>query len=147
MPPRTVATHLFQLLINSPLLPGLTRDSDGGLTLVIQHDSPGKVCSSFFVASISMTFIISFGSLFIAGAFFPYTRRFFDGWAGAVVTAALTQIFVVTLLALFVVVQSNMLAALNDTVTGQATGDNAGVFESAIRDLASALAMAAIFAS
>jgi len=29
-------------LINSPMLPNLTKDADGGLTLYIQHDSPGK---------------------------------------------------------------------------------------------------------
>lgn len=29
-------------LINSPMLPQLKRDADGGLTLYVQHDSPGK---------------------------------------------------------------------------------------------------------
>ncbi|MDR8402315.1 DUF1254 domain-containing protein [Paraburkholderia sp. USG1] len=32
---------LNRYLINSPMLPDLKRDSDGGLTLYIQHDSPG----------------------------------------------------------------------------------------------------------
>ena len=36
------ANPLNRYLINSPMLPQLTRDADGGLTLLIQHDSPGK---------------------------------------------------------------------------------------------------------
>jgi len=32
---------LNRYLINSPMLPGLKRDADGGVTLYIQHDSPG----------------------------------------------------------------------------------------------------------
>ena len=28
-------------LINSPMLPDLTKDADGGITLSVQHDSPG----------------------------------------------------------------------------------------------------------
>jgi len=37
-----VANPLNRYLINSPMLPMLKRDADGGLTLIIQHDSPGK---------------------------------------------------------------------------------------------------------
>lgn len=37
-----VANPLNRYLINSPMLPALARDADGGLTLYIQHDSPGK---------------------------------------------------------------------------------------------------------
>lgn len=36
------ANPLARYLINSPMLPGLKLDADGGLTLHIQHDSPGK---------------------------------------------------------------------------------------------------------
>lgn len=35
------ANSLNRYLINSPMLPGLKRDRDGGLTLYVQHDSPG----------------------------------------------------------------------------------------------------------
>ena len=34
-------TQLNRYLINSPMLPQLEKDSDGGLTLIIQNDSPG----------------------------------------------------------------------------------------------------------
>jgi hypothetical protein len=36
-----VANPLNRYLINSPMLPGLTRDANGGLTLRIQNESPG----------------------------------------------------------------------------------------------------------
>lgn len=38
---RLVANPLNRYLINSPMLPDLKRDADGGLTLYLQHDSPG----------------------------------------------------------------------------------------------------------
>jgi hypothetical protein len=37
-----VANPINRYLINSPMLPQLQRDADGGLTLLIQHESPGK---------------------------------------------------------------------------------------------------------
>ena len=36
------ANPLNRYLLNSPMLPQFTRDADGGLTLIIQHESPGK---------------------------------------------------------------------------------------------------------
>jgi hypothetical protein len=37
-----VANPLNRYLINSPMLPQLKRDADGGLTMIIQNESPGK---------------------------------------------------------------------------------------------------------
>jgi len=37
-----VANPINRYLINSPMLPQLKRDADGGLTLLIQNESPGK---------------------------------------------------------------------------------------------------------
>ena len=37
-----VANPLNRYLINSPMLPNLKRDADGGFTLLVQHDSPGS---------------------------------------------------------------------------------------------------------
>jgi hypothetical protein len=37
-----VANPINRYLINSPMLPNLKRDADGGLTLMIQNESPGK---------------------------------------------------------------------------------------------------------
>ena len=36
-----VANPIDRYLINSPMLPDLKRDADGGLTLTVEHDSPG----------------------------------------------------------------------------------------------------------
>ena len=40
------ANPLKRYLINSPMLPSLKKDADGGLTLYVQHDSPGKALES-----------------------------------------------------------------------------------------------------
>jgi hypothetical protein len=37
-----VANPINRYLLNSPMLPDLNRDQDGGLTLYVQHESPGK---------------------------------------------------------------------------------------------------------
>jgi len=37
-----VANPINRYLINSPMLPQLTKDADGGLTIYVQHESPGK---------------------------------------------------------------------------------------------------------
>ena len=35
------ANPLNRYLINSPMLPDLKKDADGGLTVFVQHESPG----------------------------------------------------------------------------------------------------------
>src|SRR5215212_9099180 len=37
-----VANPLNRYLLNAPMLPQFTRDADGGLTLLMQNESPGK---------------------------------------------------------------------------------------------------------
>jgi hypothetical protein len=37
-----VANPINRYLINSPMLPQLKQDADGGVTLLIQNESPGK---------------------------------------------------------------------------------------------------------
>jgi len=37
-----VANPLNRYLLNSPMLPNMKKDADGGLTLIIQNESPGK---------------------------------------------------------------------------------------------------------
>ncbi|MCB1008299.1 MAG: DUF1214 domain-containing protein [Acidobacteria bacterium] len=46
-----VANPLDRYLINSPMLPGLERDADGGLTLYVQSESPGKERESNWLPS------------------------------------------------------------------------------------------------
>lgn len=37
-----VANPINRYLINSPMLPDMQKDTDGGLTIYIQNESPGK---------------------------------------------------------------------------------------------------------
>jgi hypothetical protein len=41
-----VANPLGRYLVNSPMLPRLRRDEDGGLTVLLQRDSPGEIAES-----------------------------------------------------------------------------------------------------
>lgn len=52
-----VANPLNRYLINSPMLPDLKRDADGGLTLYVQHDSPGKDLESNWLPAPSGPFM------------------------------------------------------------------------------------------
>jgi type IV secretion system protein VirB6 len=96
----------------------------------------------FLIASISMAFIISFGPVFICLAFFPYTRRFFDGWVSAVAGAILTQIFVLALLALFALALDNLLQPITAAVTGD---DDAGLIITALLELCTTACIALAF--
>ena len=51
-----VANPLNRYLINSPMLPNLKLDDDGGLTLYIQHDSPGADKESNWLPAPSGSF-------------------------------------------------------------------------------------------
>ena len=53
-----VANPLDRYLINSPMLPDLKRDADGGVTLYIQHDSPGKDKESNWLPAPSGPFLM-----------------------------------------------------------------------------------------
>ena len=53
-----VANPLNRYLINSPMLPDLKRDADGGLTLYIQHDSPGEDKESNWLPAPSGPFLM-----------------------------------------------------------------------------------------
>lgn len=46
-----VANPLKRYLINSAMLPTLKKDADGGITLYIQHDTPGKALESNWLPS------------------------------------------------------------------------------------------------
>jgi hypothetical protein len=52
-----VVNSLERYLISSPMLPGLKRDADGGLTLYIQHESPGPDRESNWLPAPNGSFI------------------------------------------------------------------------------------------
>jgi hypothetical protein len=54
-----VANPLNRYLINSPMLPQIRRDADGGLTLLIQHDSPGKDLETNWLPAPEGAFIMA----------------------------------------------------------------------------------------
>jgi len=54
-----VANPLNRYLINSPMLPQLKRDADGGLTLYIQRDSPGKERESNWLPAPAGSFLLA----------------------------------------------------------------------------------------
>jgi hypothetical protein len=54
-----VANSLNRYLINSPMLPGLKKDADGGVTLLIQHASPGTDKESNWLPSPSGPFFMA----------------------------------------------------------------------------------------
>jgi hypothetical protein len=54
-----VANPLNRYIINSPMLPDLKRDADGGLTLYVQHDSPGKDKESNWLPAPDGPFVVA----------------------------------------------------------------------------------------
>jgi hypothetical protein len=53
-----VANPINRYLINSPMLPSLKRDADGGLTLYVQHESPGQGNESNWLPAPGGPFIV-----------------------------------------------------------------------------------------
>lgn len=53
------ANPMNRYLINSPMLPNLKRDADGGLTLHIQHESPGAERESNWLPAPSGPFMVA----------------------------------------------------------------------------------------
>jgi hypothetical protein len=53
-----VANPINRYLINSPMLPDLKRDADGGLTLYIQHASPGADKESNWLPAPNGPFVV-----------------------------------------------------------------------------------------
>jgi hypothetical protein len=53
-----VANPINRYLINSPMLPNLRRDPDGGTTVYVQHESPGKDKESNWLPAPNGPFIM-----------------------------------------------------------------------------------------
>jgi hypothetical protein len=54
-----VANPINRYLINSPMLPSLQRDADGGVTLYIQHDSPGMNEETNWLPAPDRSFVLA----------------------------------------------------------------------------------------
>jgi hypothetical protein len=53
------ANPINRYLINSPMLPQLRRDADGGVTILIQHESPGKAREANWLPAPAGPFIMA----------------------------------------------------------------------------------------
>lgn len=53
------ANRLNRYLINSAMLPALNKDPDGGITLYVQHESPGRTDEVNWLPSPSSPFWIT----------------------------------------------------------------------------------------
>ena len=59
LPERLLITNpLNRYLINSPMLPDLKKDADGGLTIHVQHESPGKEKESNWLPAPAGPFVL-----------------------------------------------------------------------------------------
>lgn len=54
-----VANPLDRYLINSAMLPSLQKDADGGITLYLQHESPGKARESNWLPAPAGPFLVA----------------------------------------------------------------------------------------
>jgi len=77
-----------------------------------------------YISSAVVTgFLVAFGPLFIACYFFPFARKFFEGWLSCVVAGMLTQIFTVGWLVIFINSLQGMMQTMQNGITA-AAGDS-----------------------
>lgn len=79
----------------------------------------GSAALTYATSTVLLIFFIKIGPLFLALFAFTQTRRFGSGWVTAMVSAALTQIFAVALLALLIGAEQLTLNQIVATATGQ----------------------------
>lgn len=77
----------------------------------------------FLASSVVTNFFLSFGPLFIGLYFFPFTRKFFEGWVAVVAAGMLTQIFTIGWLEVFVASLGNMMTTIQNQQTGNLSND------------------------
>ena len=87
-------------------------------------------------------FLIAFGPVFVACYFFPFTRKFCDGWVRTVVAALVTQIFVAGLMSIFVLVITQFITQLSANMSGGGGGAPGGDIMNEVVNL---LVMLAVF--
>ncbi len=75
-----VKNPIDRYLVNSPMLPGLKKDADGGLTLYIQSESPGRARESNWLPAPKGPFVM------FARYYWPRTELLDDQWKTPSVT-------------------------------------------------------------
>jgi type IV secretion system protein VirB6 len=81
----------------------------------------GIIFLFYMLSFMTLQFLVAMGPLFVAMAFFDLTRPTFSGWFRAVMSAALTQVFLVALLSLFTTTLVNTLTQVASSTPS--TGD------------------------
>lgn len=74
--------------------------------------------SVYLVSYVLGSFIMDFGPLFIPMYFFPFTRKYFDGWLSVVLGTLLVQVFTATLASMFIFVLGLILNLAATGLTG-----------------------------
>ena len=79
--------------------------------------------SAYLVSYVATDFLIGIGPVFIALFFFPFTRRWFDGWLRNLMAGLLVQTFTVSLGAMFVAVIGVVLRQAATGLVGTKLGE------------------------
>jgi hypothetical protein len=74
----------------------------------------------YLISYVLGAFIIAFGPLFIPMYFFPFTRKYFDGWLSCVLGTMLVQIFTAALVSMFVFIIGKIIDLMATGLTGTA---------------------------
>jgi hypothetical protein len=77
-----VANSINRYLINSPMLPDLTLDADGGLTIYVQNESPGPDRESNWLPAPTGPFFVALR------LYWPQEEALNGTWTAPVMTRA-----------------------------------------------------------
>jgi type IV secretion system protein VirB6 len=101
----------------------------------------------FLISYVLTDFVIGVGPLFVSFFFFPFTRKWFDGWLSVLATGMLVQIFTAALGAMFVNVLGLILQQAATGMAGSQLGQvDGGVVIGELMMLVVAAAACCIFA-
>lgn len=101
----------------------------------------------YLVSYVLGDFVMAFGPLFIPLYFFPFTRKYFEGWLSCVLATVLVQIFTAALAAMFIFVIGMILTLAATGLAGsQLAGTNGGVVIGEIMMLVATALFCCIFA-
>ena len=74
--------------------------------------------SVYLVSYVLGAFVMAFGPLFIPLYFFPFTRKYFEGWLSTVLCTLLVQVFTAALAAMFIFVIGMILTLASTGLAG-----------------------------
>jgi hypothetical protein len=102
--------------------------------------------SVYLVSYVLGAFVMAFGPLFIPLYFFPFTRKYFDGWLSTVLCTLLVQVFTAALASMFIFVLGMILTLAATGLAGnQLANVDGGVIIGEIMMLIAAALFCCIF--